>query len=265
MTLEPVRSLWIGDALPAAQAACVASFLRVGHPFELFVYDRVANIPDGVRLRPASEIVPQDRVFTYSAASGRASGGLGGFSNLFRYTLLAREGGCWVDTDNFCLKPLPQGEVLISSERLRDGVIVPNCGVVRCPPEHALARYCLERCEQADTQTLAFGQTGPALIAAAVQELGLQPFITPPEAFCSVDWFEFESLLSPGEIDPNAVGIHLWGEMWRRRSREILWPGPEGSLLAQLAATLDRATPPAPLSLRAPMHACGGPNQNATR
>lgn len=241
MSLEPVRSLWVGDALPAAQAACVASFLRVGHPFELFVYGPVANVPVGVSVRPAAEIVPQNRVFTYGAASGRAAGGLSGFSNLFRYALLAREGGWWVDTDNFCLRPLPQADVVISSERRRDGSAIPTCGVVRCPPGHALARYCLERSDSADTRTLAFGQTGPALIGAAVQELELHQFVTPPETFCPVDWFDFESLLNPGEIDPRAACVHLWGEMWRRRGGggEIPWPGPEACLLAQMAVTIE--------------------------
>ena len=126
MNLEPVRSLWVGDALPAAQAGCIASYLRIGHPFELFVYAPVAGVPACVRLRRADDIVSQNRVFTYGEASGRAQGGLSGFSNHFRYALLAREGGWWVDTDNFCLRPLPESELVIGSERLRDGAAIPT-------------------------------------------------------------------------------------------------------------------------------------------
>jgi hypothetical protein len=241
MPIEPVRSLWIGNPLPSAQRACIESFLSVGHPFELFVYELIDNLPPGVRIRPADEIVPRSRIFRYSAAAGPGQGGLGGFSNLFRYTLLLREGGYWVDTDNFCLRPFPGDPLVISSERLRDGRAVPNCGVIKCPPGHALARYCLHHAQAADIHTLQFSQIGPSLMAAAVAELGLHDAVTDPEIFCAIPWFEFESLRDPPPpaLPASALGLHLWGECWRRVGGDIPWPGAGGSLLRQLA---DRAS-----------------------
>jgi hypothetical protein len=237
MPLEPVRSLWIGNPLPPAQRACIESFRRV------FTYDRVDNIPPAVRLRPGDDLVPRSRIFRYTAAAGRGEGGLGGFSNLFRYTLLAREGGYWVDTDNFCLRPFPTDPLVISSERLRDGRTVPNCGVIKCPADHALARYCLARAETANVHTLRFAQIGPSLIAEAVDVLGLHAHVASPDAFCSIPWFEYESLREPEPLTlpPQALGLHLWGECWRRGGRDIPWPGPEGSLLYALATPVHSA------------------------
>src|SRR5205085_1334129 len=102
------------------------SFLRVGHPFELFVYDDVEGIPAGTRVRAAQDIIGRERVFAYGPAAGRGAGGLSGFSNLFRYALLLREGGYWVDTDNFCLRAFPSDELVIGTERGRGGEVVPN-------------------------------------------------------------------------------------------------------------------------------------------
>lgn len=243
--LEPVRSLWVGDALPAAQIACIRSFLRVGHPFELFVYNHVQGVPEGVTLRDADEIMPRHRVFTYGPASGGAAGGLGGFSNLFRYAMLLRLGGCWVDTDNFCLAPFPHDRVLISSERRKDGTTMPNCGVICCPPGHEFARFCLDRCENTDVNTLQFGMTGPALVAEAVEMLGLSECVTAPDVFCPIDWFHYKELTRVPQTEGQAVqaapvlpsvsvGVHLWAEMWRRDGIHTPWPGPAGSLLEHL-------------------------------
>ncbi|HMN40432.1 MAG TPA: glycosyltransferase [Phycisphaerales bacterium] len=233
--LEPVRSLWVGEALPAASRACMASFLRVGHPFELFTYGEVAGVPEGVRVRRAEDILGAHRVFRYGSAAGPGAGGLSGFSNLFRYALLVREGGYWVDTDEFCLRPFPTDPVVIGSERRKDGSAVPNVGVLKVPRGHSLAYHCLELAGSADPASLPHGATGPGLIAQAVEQFRMHSAVAPPEAFCDVDWHDFESLARPGTLNRRAMGIHLWAEMWRRKAGGIPWPGPEGSILRQLA------------------------------
>ncbi len=236
--LEPVRSLWIGSRLPDAQRACVESFMRVGHPFELFTYGAVENVPDGARVRDAGEIVSRERVFRYGPAAGPGAGSLGAFSNLFRYTLLDREGGYWVDCDMFCLRPLPRASVVISSERRKNGDRTSNCGVLKFPAGSDFARYCLRRAEEHAVGDLVYGKTGPALVAEAVGALGLESLVSPPDDYCSVDWAAFRSLCRPGALHRGAYAVHLWGEMWRREDAgdgAIPWPGPEGSILHTLS------------------------------
>jgi hypothetical protein len=233
--LEPVRSLWIGSSLPPAHQACIASFLRIGHPFELFTYEPLNTIPSGTILRSAADIIPKERIFRYGPAAGRGHGSLGAFSNLFRFALLLREGGYWVDTDMICLRPFPADPVVISAERRGDGRTTPSGGVLKCPAEHPLAQYCFYRANAANPETLVFGQTGPALLAAAVQDLNLESAVAPPDVFCFVDWFKHESLCAPGTIPDAAAGVHLWGERWRQMDTTIPWPGPPGSILHTLA------------------------------
>jgi hypothetical protein len=236
--LEPVRSLWVGPELPSAHAACIASFLRVGHPFELFVYGEVRGVPPGVLLRRAEDIVPSSRVFRYGEIAGKGVGGLSGFSNLFRYALLVKEGGYWADTDEFCLKPFPTDSVVISSERRRDGVVLPTCGVLKCPAGHSLAHFCFDMADHADPSTLPHGATGPLLVGKAVERLRMQSSVAAPEVFCEVDWHDYEALMRPGRPTDRACGLHLWGEMWRRQAGGIPWPGPAGSMLRGLADSL---------------------------
>ena len=232
--LELVRSLWVGDALPAAHRACVESFLRVGHPFELFAYGAVGNVPRGVVVRDAEEIVSRDRVFTYGAAAGESAGGLSGFSNLFRYALLAREGGYWVDCDVYCLRPFPTDAMVISTERMRNGRRAVTCCVLKCAAKDPFAQYCLARAAASDPATMVHGETGPALVAEVVRKRGLEGALAAPDGFCCVDWFEAERLLRPGVIPAGAYGVHLWGEVWRRAGG-VPWPGVRGSLMWELA------------------------------
>ena len=240
----PIRSLWVGSALPAAQAACIRSFLRVGHVFELFCYGVPRNLPVGVIVRDAREYLPADRVFAYGPAAGKSAGSLGAFSNLFRYMLLEREGGWWVDTDVFCLRPFPAlapGQIVVASERSKSGHTAAATCVLGCgSPAAPLMRRCLDESLAHDPARLIFGQTGPKLFDRLLTTMGLRDALAAQETFCPVNWTEHHRLLAspaptPDPVLPNSLAIHLWNEMWRLTGHPIPWPGPRGSLLRRLA------------------------------
>ncbi len=62
MTLDrrPVASLWIGAELHYLNQLCLKSHLLHGHPVTLYCTDDVKNAPEGVVIRPASEIMQID-------------------------------------------------------------------------------------------------------------------------------------------------------------------------------------------------------------
>jgi len=97
---ETVHGLWIGK-LGDIQQLSIRSFLKIGHPYHLWVYDLPKNIPKGTIIRDANEIFPKNMVFKHW------SGNLATFADMFRYKLLYKYGGWWVDLDLVCLKPLP--------------------------------------------------------------------------------------------------------------------------------------------------------------
>ena len=110
-----IQSLWIGDRLSTMERLCITSFLEHGHPFHLYVYDEVANVPRGVILEDATEIMPRDKIFRYKEHDS-----VSGFSNLFRYKLLLERGSYWVDSDEICLAPFPsEPEYVFASEAVQ--------------------------------------------------------------------------------------------------------------------------------------------------
>ena len=54
---RPVASLWIGESLHYVNQLCLKSHLVQGHPVTLYCTDTVRNVPEGVEVRPAEEIM----------------------------------------------------------------------------------------------------------------------------------------------------------------------------------------------------------------
>lgn len=58
ITREPlpvIQSLWIGGSLSVMEQLCITSFLKNGHPFHLYTYEDVKNIPDGTIVKDAED------------------------------------------------------------------------------------------------------------------------------------------------------------------------------------------------------------------
>ena len=100
--LPTINALWIGQLSPV-ERLCLGSFATQGHPVHLYAYDEIENLPEGVTIQDATQILPRELIFTNQLGKGKGS--LAAFSDLFRFKLLLDRGGWWVDADIFCLKP----------------------------------------------------------------------------------------------------------------------------------------------------------------
>lgn len=74
---RPVASLWIGEKLHYLNQLCLLSHVRNGHPTTLYCTDTVTNVPAGIEVRPASDIMAIDMEIvrqTYGFLHCRAPG-----------------------------------------------------------------------------------------------------------------------------------------------------------------------------------------------
>src|SRR4051794_39198783 len=92
--LDCCHAFWVGARLSAIAHACLASFVRIGHRVVLHSYDSVDNLPRGVECADANAIVPRHHLFVHVD-----TGSYSLFSDYFRYQLLARNPGVYVDCD----------------------------------------------------------------------------------------------------------------------------------------------------------------------
>lgn len=216
---QVIQGLWVGTELSVMERMCINSFLRNGHRFHLFVYSDVENIPAGTVVQDGEEILPASAIFRY-----RDNGSYAGFSNFFRYELLWKRGGWWVDLDTICLRPFHfADEYVIGSEPIAAGGSHPISGVLKVPQQSALMQYLTKACRSKDRASLKWGETGPKLIAEGIRLLSLQDRVTASDAFCPLGWYDWEQVIDPEAsipLEATSVAIHLWNEMWRRQGKD---------------------------------------------
>lgn len=212
-----IQGLWVGNELSVMEQLSLASFLRHGHEYHLYVYEDVKNVPAGTTIKDGNEILPASRIFQYKQQASYA-----GFSNFFRYKLVLERGGWWVDTDTICLKPFDFEDEYVFSSEFAQGQEFINSGIFKAPVGSDVMAYAWRICESKDPERLVWGETGPRLMAAAVREFGLERFKQRPEVFCPIGYADWHKVLEPGanlNLD-DSYAIHLWNERWRAAGQD---------------------------------------------
>jgi hypothetical protein len=231
------QSFWFGESLSPYQILAMKSFVDFGHDYVLYAYQKF-DVPAGVQLRDAREILPRDRIFFYGKRAAIGAGSVSGFSNLFRYRLLHELGGWWVDADVICLsKQVPAAEVFLGWE---DEWLIGSA-ILKFPPRHAFMGEMLDIADRAGTD-LEWGETGPYLLTRLARERGILPLVaTPAESFPVPSHDALQTLMPARreevrEKTQNLALLHLWNEVLRRAVVFTWMAPPPGSFVADLFA-----------------------------
>jgi hypothetical protein len=253
-TLPTCNALWIGGDLGPISAACLASFARQGHRTVLYSYDTPGDVPPSIELADAASILPRERIVRH-----KKTGSVSLFSDLFRYELLRRDLGLWIDCDVYCVRPVALSGYVFGWEQ--EGGL--NGAVLGLPAnEPALERLIalfdatspvppwlpkkardefMARKAAGDEFTLAdlpWGAAGPAALTHVLYEAGLTRHAQPRSVFYPLTARDLGFLLQDGVdpypyITPQTLTVHLWNEMLHRY---LHWLRP-GSALDHLVKT----------------------------
>lgn len=216
--LPAIQSLWIGPALSRMERLAIRSFLHHGHPFHLYVYRPVAGVPAGTAVLDAAAILPASAIFRYREHRSYAA-----FANHFRYRLLHQRGGWWSDTDVVCLRPFTFAAPYVFAAEPGGAQPMVNNGIIKAPAGAPLLAAACAACRAKDPQTLRWGETGPRLLTALIEQAGLARWVEPAEVFCPIGYRDWRQLIEPGAAPPFTArthGVHLWNEMWRRLGQD---------------------------------------------
>lgn len=244
-------TLWIGEALGPIERACLKSVIRTGHRLALYCFDEPYGVPTGVEVRDAAEILSLE---TMKEQSG---GMIGLFSDWFRYELLVRSLGTWVDTDVYVTGQIDGDKAYLFGEQAPGTV---NGAVLRLPADSPLLLRLVQSFEEsttphwlkwrfyipsrlrelvtgrADLARLPWGSLGPHALTELAKEHGVYGFAEPTERFYPMPWQDADWILDPeiaieNVLKPGTVAIHLWNERIRSFKDR---PAPEGSFLHRL-------------------------------
>ena len=135
--LPIIQSLWIGNDLSQLEKLCIKSFLDHGHEFHLYTYADIGGIPEGTTIKDGNEILPESDIF-YTRKKYIAP-----FSDWFRYALLAKRGGVWVDMDTICIKPFDFPDEIVFGYTQ---AFLYSIGVLKFPKNHFLCAQMANAC-----------------------------------------------------------------------------------------------------------------------
>jgi mannosyltransferase OCH1-like enzyme len=227
-----IQGLWIGPQLSVMEQLSIASFLRNGHEYHLYVYDEIEHVPRGTVFKDANKILPSSKIFKYKQQQSYA-----GFANFFRYKLLLEQGGWWADTDTICLKPFDFPEPHVFATEICSGLEVVTSAIIKAPIGSEAMGHAWDVCQSKDPEKLVWGETGPRLIAEAVQKYSLERYAKAYHVFCPLGHADWPRVLEPEtevSIAARSYAIHLWNENWKGAGQDKNAQYPDNCFYEQL-------------------------------
>ena len=195
------------------------SYVNAGYTIDLYTYNSLTEFSDRVprspyiRVHDAREILPESALFQYS---GRADVGKRDdaysylpFSDLFRFTMLHKKGGAWMDLDVFLVKPIParllRRPYVFSSERtIQKGAYkkvepeIVDMGFIKVPgPGSPLTQWILDHIPTG-LLTLKSPFDYMNLYRKAIAALDLGRYVLPANAFLPLNWWDVKDSFGPG-------------------------------------------------------------------
>ena len=226
MSKDIIQGLWIGDKLSRFEHNSIKSYLNQGYEYHLYTYDNVLNVPEGVIILDANNILDKKYIFNYE-------GLIAPFSDLFRYKLLFDKGGIWTDCDIISLRKLPNendAKYIFVAERtilqgafksikpkkvLNSFIRAPKgCELMKIMFEKSLKyreKYLENKTDKIDnTKNIGLKSFhwggGSKTLNTYITKLKLEEYITEPEMAFPINWWDFKYIFKDIEIIPASRG-----------------------------------------------------------
>ena len=203
----------------------------------MFSYNLKMIVPKWLTLRDAEEILPQDEVLR--SKDGRLTID----ANRFRWALLQKLGGWWIDPDVVLMKPdMPDSEVFYGN---LDAFGQVPTGVLKFPVGHKLLDEALVRSRLQSNAQPTTDRAGSEILTALASEHAFDLTSDSEKSLGPISWFNVLDLFDPAKAVAMAERtgperfLHLKNDVWRRAGIHSGLASPEGSFLDALFARYD--------------------------
>ncbi len=235
-----IGALWMEGSLSFLEQLCLKSFVDAGHHVKLYHYGPLQNVPDGIELADAADILPRTDFLQHQRTGSPAL-----HSDLFRYWMLkSNDNMIWADTDAYCMKKFetPNGHFYgwESEKHINGGVLgLPkDCDTLRellefTSDEFAIPtwysdEYTRELEEARDSgnpvhaSEQPWGVWGPHAVTHFLHKTGEAKYALPQEGLYPFTYRDRRKMLkrnfdTTGIITENTYSVHLYGRRMRAR------------------------------------------------
>jgi hypothetical protein len=204
------------------------SFIDHGHAIRLFSYHQI-DVPHGVHNLDANSVLEIRDLERYQSIEA--------FSDRFRYELLFKQGGWWVDVDVVCLTDrLPDSSHAWAEEE--PGII--NNGILKLPAGDRSAGQLAQRARELVSHSGRWGATGPQLTSEILCSCNPAQRAGSTAEFYPLHWLEAPRLLLPEQASAiaqqikGALFLHLWANVFKSVGIDLNDETPRGSFMYEL-------------------------------
>jgi mannosyltransferase OCH1-like enzyme len=219
---------WAYGDFSNLEKICVNSFASKGYRVNLWTYGDISNVPSNIHLRNAREILDEKLVFL------NKKGSYASFSDCFRYAVLNREGGLYVDTDVIALvepSKISKNAFLVTERKpkldkigfgiLDNSHFQINNNVIYnpAPKKGNIIDQALKYSLDFPRDSIHWGELGPLLLTKLLKENPSHDYEIKEVNYAnSIDnWDCPKNLLEPNyQICLDAHFLHCYNEMWKR-------------------------------------------------
>ena len=238
ITLPDIHALWVGENLGRLARCCLMSFIQQGHNVVLHVYNDIKDVPSGVKLADANQIINKSKIIKHKKTGSYAL-----FSDIFRYELMKslKGKGVYVDCDVYCIRPILQEDYIVAFEddnKINGAVLaLPENSVVLdhllkaaydpyfIPPWYSKNKQLRFKIKKIlgfskHISDMPWGVIGPDAITYFLNELNLNNQVQPIDVFYPVHYQCIHQLIDPDlkiedVTSSRTVCVHLYNEMLR--------------------------------------------------
>jgi hypothetical protein len=228
-----IRTFWQGGVPSPYQCLSFKSFADRGLRVEVLSYDPSVSLPRYVTRRNAADILAPERVLRFLPEHGQFAINI----DLFRYALLAKLGGWWIDPDVVLLgDELPRAEIFLAGP---DELGHVSTAALKFPPQHPVPMIAEEFAASHGATIAHWPKAGARYLTELAERHGLSSLICNIKNVAPIPRGECLALFSPHESEPaNAsVFLDLHYDAWLHAHVPVQSAPPIGSLLHHLLRT----------------------------
>lgn len=212
--MAKVSSLWVGNEMTLIQKMCLSSFIYHGHELTLFTYEKRNDVPNGVKLADANEIMPLDHI-----------GNIANFADVFKYKMVQKTGTGWVDADTLCLTDswsfLDDCYAILQD----NGEI--QSGIFKMPASSDFLQHIVDKSSLVDRSKKIWTDTSSSILIPAFEEFPhYKKYLVHEQHVNGVSFEDWEKLWKPESFDEildlsqKIKSFSIYNEMVSRSGRD---------------------------------------------
>lgn len=180
-----IKSFWTGEDVTNLEILTIKSFIENGHIFHLYAYDptieRYFPKHENFAVKDANEIYDKSKFFTYKGQGDCSDGSVGGFSDIFRYYLMYKLGGWYVDMDTTCFKNFDSIENEIVLRPHINTKVVAN--IAKFPANDPVLKELIDRTERDINEQNSQWMKPLWILRDTIDEMGYSKYIVDENLF----------------------------------------------------------------------------------